>query len=630
MMRANPTPNFFVVLDLLIRAFHLDHNAPDLSGSGPFQHQLSGRRFDLKDETLQRLLREFSSALLRSEILPVLRDSLLDDRASNRDHAVLGYLGGAASLSPCSGDQDATLADRLAWLATQHEEFLAKARSQDLGSGADPAFALLPIMRFAWHHLTFAITGLRWCGLVQGDDLDGLAPHMTWWMEKPAFTPMRVALEAAGITRGQLALDLCGSDSGLTREWDEKTLGNLWHGGPSHPEFETIEAVVKQLCPTDPGALARWRRWYGLRELARQFAQLWGWEMLNGCLATTLEHARVFEHDLRLSALRPDQRRIVGTALLWAGWRPLVARFTCESVARNAGDWVHPTLRADYRAIGAGEEGLRIDECVANMKGAARVQHERQRLGRSVEEARGEAVHICWNQQGDLSQLAHKDAAFADPAFALISARERQEWPAAERTALELARLRPEFVEYPYRIVEALAHQGRFDEALATVRNSEARFPGDRTMAQAEVLTLMLRGEHRQNHTDFEQARDRLRAMNPAESEWESHLLLADCHLALGDWEAAREACRVVNRHSDQCGEARAIASICSAKLGERQPEHKAAEHAERRGEQALLAELRRRDAAGVLGTATIRPIPRWHRLFVQRAPGAVPGLSRG
>jgi hypothetical protein len=34
-----------------------------------------------------------------------------------------------------------------------------------------------------------------------------------------------------------------------------------------------------------------------------------------------------------------------------------------------------------------------------------------------------------------------------------------------------------------------------------------------------------------------------------------------------------------------------------------------------------LLDVLRQRDAAGELGTASILPVPRWHRLWVQPEP---------
>lgn len=620
-MSANSTPNFFVVLDLLIQAFHLDHEEPDLRGGGPFQHELSGRRLDIKEPRVQQLFRKFGSAVLRSGIFPALRKTLRCDSAGARDEGVAGYLGTAITLPPSVDDLGTTLASRLAWLAEQHEALLSKARSQEVGDGVEPAFALLPVMRFACHHLTFAIAGLVWAEFVPSTDLDGTAPHMTWWMETPPSTPMRDACTAAGLTRGQLVKHLWGTDSGQQRAWDEKTLDNLWNAGPSHPKFDSLQAVAKALCPREPDALSRWRRWYGLRHLARQFAKLWGWGWLNGCLATTFAHARVIAHDLQRSSLSRKQRQTVASVGLWAGWRSQVARLAFGSIAQLEGEDPHPTIRLDYRAIGAGDDSLRIELCLAMARGIDSFLQHLQQRGRSPEEARREALQLVWLSQGPHEPLAH-----LDPVFAQVSARQQGDWPATEQAARNLVEARPDYVDNHYVLVEALAHQGKFAEAFAVITAARSRFPGDRSLSHAEALTLMIRGDHQRAHTDFETARDVLLSMKPADSEWQLHLLLADCFLALGAWAEALGACKLVAAHNDQCGEARALASICHAKLGKRQPENKAAEHAMHRGERALLDALRQRDAAGELGTASILPVPRWHRLWVQPEP-TVPGL---
>ncbi len=617
-MTADATPNFFVVLNLLVHAFHLDNEEPDLRGSGRFQHHLSARRIDIKEEGALELLRCFGAALLRSGVFPVIDETLRCDTVEARDDDVARYLGSAMALPTCSGNRESDAAARLAWLAEQHEEFLSKARSQDLGTDTDPAFALLPVMRFGWHHVTFAIATLFWCGGLDDACLGAMAPEMTWWMEKPSSTPMQDACVAAGLSRRQVLSDLSRSDPDRARGWNEKTIDNLWNGGPDHPTLDSLEMVTELLFPADATTLARWRRWYGLRDLARRFAGLWGWKWLDGCLATTLAHARIFAHDLRRSALRPDQAKVVASVVLWTGWRSQLARFAFGSASRLAGDDPHPTLRLDYRAIGASDERLRLDDCVALVKGTGSFELEIRTRGRDPEAARRDALHIVWLLQGDLGNLAH-----LDPIPALLGARHRQDWRAAEEAARALVQMRPQYVDNHYRLVEALAHQDRFDDALSVVRTAQTRFPWDPSLAQAEVLTLMLRGEHRRDHTDFEAARERLLARNPAGTEWEAHLLLADCHLALGDWKAAREACQLVTKHNPQCGEARAIVSICCAKLGERQSGNKAAEHAAHRGERALVEELRRRDDAGELGRGPILPVPRWHRLSVQPEPAA-------
>lgn len=609
-MSANSTPNFFVVLDLLIQAFHLDHEERKLRGSGPFQHQLSGRRFDIKDKSLRHLLRLFGSALRRSEVFPALGESLLCDGPAARTPAAVHYLGEAKSLPPSSGDLEATIAKRLAWLAEQHEAFLGKARSQIAVDEIDPAFGLLPLMRFAWHHLTIALGLLRWSGLVADDDLHPNTPNMTWWMEKPTNTPMSIAL--AGFQPGptELLLRLQGSNSG--REWDEKTLDNLRHGGPAHPTFETLDAVVKEL---DPNALPRWRRWYGLRHLARQFADLWGWDWINGCLATSLTHADRIATDLKASSLDANERKVVASVGIWAGWRLGFARWAFGEGARAPGTDVHPVLRLDYQAIANYSEVTRVQHCISVASGGSSLEKLLRGLGRDAHAARHEALQLVWMFQGDQSDFRH-----LHPLAELLHAKCSSDWPAMERAARALVEERPDLSDNHRVFVESLANLEKFDDALTTARNALTRFPFDVGLRMIEVAVLMMRGNRRTDSRDFEAARDKLLAMNLAEGDWNGHLHLADCHLALGAWEAAREECRLVSLHNDQCGEALAIAAICSEKLGGRQPANKAAKHATRRGEKGLLDLLHELDRRGELGTESAPPVPRWHRTWVFRA----------
>jgi tetratricopeptide (TPR) repeat protein len=189
-----------------------------------------------------------------------------------------------------------------------------------------------------------------------------------------------------------------------------------------------------------------------------------------------------------------------------------------------------------------------------------------------------------------------------------------------ERAARALVEQRPDLSDNHRVYVEALTNLERFDDALAVARHALAMFPFDVGLRMIEVAVLMMMGNRHTDARAFEAARDKLLAMNLADSDWNGHLHLADCYLALGAWEAARDECRLVSLHNDQCGEARAIAAICSLKLGERQPASTAAEHATRRGEKGLLDLLHELDRRGELGTESAPPVPRWHRTWVFRA----------
>jgi tetratricopeptide (TPR) repeat protein len=617
-MNTNPTPNFFVVLDLLIQAFHLDHEEPTLSGSGPFQHQLSGRRFDIKDDGMRELLRKFGGALLRSDVLPVLRRTLRADATSPRARAVCEYLGESDSLPTAGGDLGAALAARLAWIAQQHESLLSKARSQAAAANLEGAYGLQPLLRFAGHHLKIAIGCLIWTEQISSADLDPEGSDMTWWRENPTSTPTGVALMDFAPGPTELLLRLAASDSGLARNWDPKTLDNLRQGGPAHPTFQTLAAVVKELAPQNPEAqrqwVARWRRWYGLRQIARLFAAVWGWEWLNGWLATILAESDAIAAAFRSSSLDVGQRKVVASVGIWAGWRLRVARWAFGQAAENPKANVHPVPRADFAAIANGQESLRLQHCFQIASGGPTLESDLRSRGRTQEQARREALHLTWMWQSDLAEVKH-----LHPLAAVEHAKARQDWPAMESAARELVAQRPDISGNHRFLGEALAQQDRFEEALTILRDAQRRFPEDPWLHLAEVDVRMTRGECTRDHRDFEAARDKLHEMELADSDWNAQLQLADCHLALGDWEAARHHALLVVQHRNQCGEAHAIASICAEKLGLRQPANKAAEHAGNRGEQNLVTLLRERDARGELGSASIRPIPRWHRIWEKR-----------
>jgi tetratricopeptide (TPR) repeat protein len=620
-MNTTPTPNFFVVLDLLIQAFHLDQEEPSLSGSGPFQHQLSGRRFDIKDVGMRELLGKFGGALLRSDVLPILRRTLRADTISPRAAAVRDYLGEGDSLPTAGGELGPALADRLAWLAQQHESFLSKARSQAAAANLEAAYGLQPLLRFAGHHLTIAISCLLWTEQISSADLDPEGPDMTWWREVPTSTPMGVALAAFAPGPSELLLRLAGADSGMDRNWDPKTLDNLRQGGPAHPTFQTLAAVVKEMAPPNPEAqrqwLARWRRWYGLRHLARLFAAVWGWEWLNGWLATILAEAHGIASAFRSSILDAGQRKVVASVGIWAGWRLRVARWAFGQLAVSTEADIHPVPRADFAAIARGQENLRLQHCFQVASGGPAMETELRSRGRTPEEARREALHLTWMGQSDHAEVKH-----LHPLAALEHAKERRDWPAMEVAARELVAQRPDISGNHRLFSDALAQQDKFEDALAVLRDAQRRFPGDQWLHMAEAVVMMTRGDLAKDHRDFEAARDKLLGMQLADADWNAQLHLADCHLALGDWEAAHHHARLVVQHHNQCGEAHAIASICAEKLGLRQPANKAAEHAQNRREQDLVALLRQRDARGELGSTSIRPIPRWHRIWEKRPVG--------
>ena len=87
----------------------------------------------------------------------------------------------------------------------------------------------------------------------------------------------------------------------------------------------------------------------------------------------------------------------------------------------------------------------------------------------------------------------------------------------------------------------------------------------------------------------------------------DGHLHLADCLFALGNWSDARDACKQVLQVRPECGEAHAMAAICSVKLEDKRSAGKHAEWAEARGALPFLTMLRERDEKGAL-------LARWHR----------------
>ncbi|MFY9343391.1 MAG: hypothetical protein WAT39_12920 [Planctomycetota bacterium] len=426
-------------------------------------------------------------------------------------------------------------------------------------------------------------------------------------MEVPPTTPMSRARAAAGKSLDELTLDLVGADG--NRNWNEKTVANLEHGGPAHPTFQAIHAAASVLHPHDQLALPRWRRWYGLRHLARQFAKTWCWEWLGGCLTTTLTHAHAQSQAMRESDLAQEQRRTVTSIGLFAGWRLGFARWAFGEVARAPENDIHPVIRADYAAISRSEESSRLTTCLQLATGARSLEATLLDHGRSASAARREASQLIWNFQGNQSQFRH-----LHPLAELFHSRNERNWPAMEAAAGKLVEQRPDLSDNHRVLAEALADQNHFEDALSVTRDALTRFPADGGLAMTEIAVLMMRGDHHTDRHDFEVARDKLLAMQLTDDDWVQHLHLADCHLALGAWAAARDACRRVIATNGQCGEAHAILSFCRSKLGD-DPRNTAAKAA-RRGEQGFVDLLHELDRRGELGTAAHPPVARWHRLW--------------
>lgn len=362
-------PSLLRLLDLLVNAFHLDEDVDgkrnDLHGRGRYQAYLTGRSLDLGDDTLVELLTLFSESLLASGVFPALRSSLCGDLPSDASPLVQQYLGEARSVPNATGNLARDMSHRLHWLIRAHDETVGQCRAQEAAARCEPHYLLLPLARFAIHHLTIALALLHWGQLVDLEDLPE-SLDLTWALPDPPTTPMRLACERIGLSQADALRRV--EESPLPGTLDDKTLANLWHGGDDHPRLETLRAALAAIHPSDgsacEAALPQWRRWYGLRHIARQMAQLWDWNTVHGLVGDMLFGAIQIAGTLQESTLSTRERKTVVSIGIWAGWRLRFGRYAFRSAALHIREELSPIVRHDYEAIGAGQEHLRLQQCL--------------------------------------------------------------------------------------------------------------------------------------------------------------------------------------------------------------------------------------------------------------------------
>ena len=604
-------PPFLRLLDLLIDAFHLDEDANgqrnELHSRGTFQAYLTGRSLDLSDDKLDALLLAFSSSLLRAGVFPALRAALRAELPPELSPLVRKYLGAAASLPRPSGDLAQGMARRLKWLHRATEDLLGQSRAQEAASVFEPRYAMQPLIRFVGHHLTIALAALHACGLLDVEKLPGTL-ETSWGMADPELTPMSAAGKALGLFQAEVTARLA-SHGGVA---DDKTIANLWHGGSDHPRLETLCAVLAAIYPSSPSkqevALPAWRRWYGLRYLGRQMAELWGWDAVGGIGGDVLYGAQYGAALWAESSLSSKERNGVAACGMWAGWHLWFGRWMFDNALHRAKFDLSPIVRDDYLALAAGQEALRLQQCLQIASGGVDLEAELRRRGKDEAAARSEALKIILGMQSDCPELVG-----LDPLYDFHFAMAKRDLARAETAATTLVERRPDLAGNHGYLVAVLTAKDKFDEALAACQRALALHPSDVQLLKQHANTLMERGHERGSRSDFLTARDLLVAPR-CHDHWGAQLDLADCHFALGDWSAAQAACdRCVELH-DECGEAFALDSICSLRLGDQKRANKSAEYASRRGAGPFLAWLREH----AVGSANIAPPPRWHRMRYQ------------
>lgn len=606
-------PTFFQFLDLLIKAFHLDEGRGgvknDLRGNGRFQLFLTGRSVDLSDQKLFSLLKLFSQSMLDSEVFPALRASLRDALQVEPDTFAF-EITGAPPLPKVTGNQDHDMAHRLAWLATAQEQMLASARSDDSMTDLIPTFGLIPLVRFAGHHLAVVLALMSCSGQLPADRIDAGSLEWSWGHEAPDRTPMRTACEAAGMSRGFVRRSLqqmASKGSHVVRS--DTTIDNLWSGGVDHPELETMRAVVQVVAPNDPSALPQWRRWYGLRFLARRCADQWGWQSIASWLNEIHHVARRLSRELPSQNTKFRREQLASTANgLWATWRMTWIRMVLLLVCETPDALLSPSARRDFAYIGYNCEHRRFVQCFRLAASSHRKQRELEANGLGASAARQRALDEYRLLEGEAPDLVGRG-----PQFLHEHAAARNDFRGMERAARGMLAL-DDVPEHRQRLVISLGHQHRFEEALAEATEACRRHPDSEELAQIAAATLMFRGHHRGSFDDFLAARDMLRHDRFAES-WPALLHLADCEFALGNWAAAQAVCARVHRLHQECGVAYAIEAICWQRLDDKKKSNQCEVVAKRWGADPFIAWLREHDVQGSLGSSGILPLPRWHRI---------------
>lgn len=613
-------PSFLRLLGLLVQAFHLDdgveasrgddgQNAPEsLGGRGKFQACLTGRRIDLSDTNLDNLLLTFSEALLRAKMFPALRTMARVEVPQEPSERLQGYLGAAATLPRPTGNVAQSMARRLKWLLRAMENLLAQPRAQEAAALFESRYALQPLVRFLGHHLTVALAMLHTDGHLDLEKLPCTLETL-WAKEVPDLTPLSKACAELGLSQADVIKRLQDE----RRVADDKTVANLWHGGNDHPRLETLCVVISALYPNQTGqqetALPAWRRWYGLRFLAHRMAELWGWEDVGGMGWDVIFGALHGAGLLTYSELSSKDRKTVAAYGIWAGWHLGWARWMFDNALQRANSKLSPIVRNDYLAIARGREGLRLQQCLQIASGGSDIEAQLRRSGRSDEQARFEARKVIQGLQSDIPELIGMD-----PLYDFHHAMAHNDLGRAEAAARTLVERRPEILGNHISLITVLQVRSHFDEALAALGNATERHGNVPWLRRQLAQVLMARGDVNASFTDFTAARDVLR--DPLfHADWGAQLDLADCHFALGDWTATQAACDRVAELHNECGEAFALDSICSLRLGDQKRANQSAEYAVRRGAGPFLAWLREHDLRGGLGSTGIVPPPRWHRM---------------
>jgi tetratricopeptide (TPR) repeat protein len=611
------TPSFLTILKLLIEAFHLDHEAPDISPSGRLQAALSGRRIDLRDSSYHELVRAFADALMRSNVLPSLTTAMT--RPVSASQLLTQYVGEPflAELGAAEGIN--RLVFCLVRGARNHEAFVNEARAQAAAQNLDPAFGLQPLVRFASHHLAFQLGAMVHAHVLDVALLEPSSAELSWVFEFPTKsphehskgTPLSRRGREAGLTLGQIKN---GSPDRQHHGLDPKTIENAWNGGPDHVSIDTMRALLKFFGCDDPQELARWRRWFGLRHLAQRMVAVrgWDWNWIGGLVATTLAHAREVADALAQSSLKEDERDTVAVAAFADGWRLPVARWY---FAERSKYYASSGFDVDFEAIGHRSEHLRLQACLQLASKGPAVERERLESGRTALAARTEAVHIIAIQQGRTPPIADSSAALLQ---ALILAKQREDWQGMEHAARGLIDSGHATAELQHMLFQALWMQRRWDEGMAALDAArDLGLPNLQYQLRAAEL-LMDRSSQHEDATGFERALQALEQLKIPEQEYYRLALIGDCHFALGNWSEALASFQAAARAKPDFGEAYAMGSIAARKrgtVGDTATANDLERKAVRRGAEGLLRLLMLRDNAGHLGRSGNAPVACWHRI---------------
>lgn len=613
----NPsTPTFLTILKVLIQAFHLDEEEPDLSPSGRLQAALSGRRPDVRDPTYQELIRSFAAALMRSNVLPSLTAAM--KRPLDASELTARYVGEGFLRALGAAEGTDRLIACLMRAAGHHEALMSEARAQVAAQGLDPAFGLQPLLRFASHHVAFLLGAMAHAGLVDASLLETSSAELSWAFEKPRENPHEGAqgtpfsrfARKVGLTLGQIKTGVPGRpDHGL----DPKTLDNVWNGGTDQVSIGTMRELLKFFGCADPQELARWRRWYGLRRLAQRMAVVrgWDWDWIGALVATTLVHAGEVAESLAQSSLKEDERAAVAVAAFADGWRLPVARRYFEERSKHDAS---AGFDLDFEAIGNGNEHLRLQACLQIASKGPAVERERLASGRTAVAARKEAVHIIAVQQGRTPRIEDPEAALLQ---ALDLAKQREDWLGMERAARGLIAGGRASAGLELMLFQVLWMQRRWDEASTALKSAlELGLPEPQYQLHSLEL-LMDRASHEQDRSGFELALASLERLRLDGQNYYRQALIGDCHFALGNWPKALLAFQAAAEEKPDFGEAYAMASIAARKrgaVGDTATANDLERKATRRGAEDLLRLLKQRDEAGLLGSSGRHPVARWHR----------------